>query len=152
MLKTNWTKRVKKAPGGKRRTIDMMRHNELEGLLDREFSEYIRKKAAKGGDTVTCVTCGKQAPWKEMDCGHYIGRTFRFTRWSEYNVAVQCPHCNRYLGGVQHEMRAYLVDVYGEETIRSQETGATMYRDKKNSKEFLIEEIKKYRVLNRDRT
>lgn len=143
-----WHKKQRTKTGGVRRSLEDMKHNELEGKLDQEFSEYIRRRFSVNGLCV-CVTCGRAGEWKELDAGHYISRVWRATRWDERNVRPQCPRCNRRLGGVQHVFRQQLVDEYGEEEIARMETRAKMMSEKKFDKAWLLDQIKHYRELNR---
>lgn len=75
-----------------------MDRKQLIKKLDKVVSEVVRRAYSKDGVT-TCYTCGKQAPWQEMDCGHYVKRRFLNTRWEIDNLRPQCPMCNRVLGG-----------------------------------------------------
>lgn len=85
----------------------------LEKKLDRVFSEYIRRRDANEGGTVSCVTCGKLMHWKECHASHFVKRQHRSTRWDERNVHAQCPRENVYMGGSQDLMAGYILDKYG---------------------------------------
>jgi hypothetical protein len=85
----------------------------LEAKCDRELSRFVRMSAADEGGTVQCVTCGKLAHWQEVDCGHYIKRQHRSTRWDVRNVAPQCRRCNRFAGGVMDEFASYIIRAHG---------------------------------------
>ncbi len=89
----------------------------LKNKLDKLWSEYIRRKDAKGG-IATCVTCKKSAPWKEMQCGHFVSRVHLATRWLETNTHVQCPTCNVLLRGNYVEFAVYMIDQWGESCVR----------------------------------
>jgi len=84
--------------------------------LDRIFSKYIRKRDTKKGYG-KCVTCRVIKPYEDLDCGHYISRQHLATRWDEYNCAIQCRKCNRFMGGEQDEFAVYLMDKYGKDII-----------------------------------
>ena len=75
--------------------------------LDTIFSIYIRRRYAKN-DISECVTCGKQAHWKELQAGHFMSRKHYATRWDETNVGVQCMGCNVYRYGEQYKFSKYL--------------------------------------------
>ena len=75
-----------------------MERKQLIKKLDQVVSEVIRRAYSKNG-IATCYTCGEQAPWKEMDCGHYIKRRFLNTRWEVSNLRTQCKKCNQALNG-----------------------------------------------------
>jgi hypothetical protein len=89
----------------------------LEAKLDRVFSVYIRTRDADEGGTVSCCTCGKLMHWKDSQCGHWIKRQHRATRWDERNCAAQCPSDNLYKSGAMDEMAGYIVRRYGVEAM-----------------------------------
>ena len=66
---------------------------------DKWFSKYIRARDADDNGIVTCISCPTQKHWKEMDCGHFIKRQFKSTRYNEKNSNGQCRHCNWILQG-----------------------------------------------------
>jgi hypothetical protein len=106
----------KKAAG--RKTINDMGIKELTKVLDREFSLYIRMKAAIDYGLVRCPTCGKWYHWKEMDWSHYISRDRKIVRWNEKNCIAQCRSENRFHSGNIYKMRQVLVKQYGDEAIQ----------------------------------
>ena len=83
--------------------------------LDNVFSQYIRRRFAVNGIT-KCVTCGKQAHWKELQAGHFMSRKHYSTRYDETNVQVQCSGCNVFRYGEQYKFGRYLEEAYGEGT------------------------------------
>lgn len=84
--------------------------------LWRVFSEYIRRSHADHNGFCKCVTCNKIAHWKEMDCGHFISRNHKNTKFDAQNVGPQCPRCNRFLGGRQYEFGLWIDKKYGAGT------------------------------------
>jgi hypothetical protein len=90
--------------------------NSLVKALDRVFSEFIRLTYADYRGYCVCVTCGSQHHWKDLDCGHYISRIHKATRWNTQNTHPQCKICNRLHGGeaIGHGMR--IDQLYGEGT------------------------------------
>lgn len=72
--------------------------SQLKKLLDKEFSIYIRNKYAKNG-MVACYTCGAIKSISEMQCGHFISRSYLATRFEEDNCKVQCVGCNVFGNG-----------------------------------------------------
>lgn len=58
--------------------------------LDGVYSRYIRKTKADKNGMATCITCGKVAPWQELQCGHYFSRSKLPTRWDDDNCFPQC--------------------------------------------------------------
>ena len=79
--------------------------------LDKVFSQYIRRRFAVN-EIAKCVTCGKQAHWKELQAGHFMSRKHYSTRWDETNVQVQCSGCNVFRYGEQFKFGMYLEDAY----------------------------------------
>jgi len=71
---------------------------QFKKLLDKIYSEYVRKKDAKNG-YVRCYTCDKRLHWKEAHCGHYIPRNNLSTRFDERNTKPQCVGCNIFGNG-----------------------------------------------------
>lgn len=88
----------------------------LEKKLDRVFSEYIRRRDADEGGTVSCVTCGRLMFWRDSQCGHYIKRQHRSVRWDERNAGAQCPADNLYKSGAMDEFAGYIIKRYGVDT------------------------------------
>jgi hypothetical protein len=77
------------------------------------FSVYIRKRDRISGDMVRCVTCPKIRHWKNVDCGHFISRTYRIIKFHELNNHAQCLECNRDLDGNQQVYEAAMIRMYG---------------------------------------
>ena len=80
----------------------------LKKLLDKVFSEYIRRR-----DSGRCFTCGKRDDWKRMQCGHFISRSNNYLRFSEINCNCQCLRCNIFLYGNLLEYRRRLIKKFG---------------------------------------
>lgn len=72
--------------------------SQLKKLLDKIFSIFIRTKYAKNG-YVQCYTCGVTKPISEMQCGHFISRSYLATRYDEDNCRPQCVGCNVFGNG-----------------------------------------------------
>jgi hypothetical protein len=139
----------KKVSGARRRLCDHTRQ-ELVEILDTEFSFNVRAGAViGGGGFARCITCGKPGGMADMDCGHYVTRAIHRTRWLRINTGPQCPKCNRFLNGMAHAFRAYLVETYGvAEVDRLEELAKdTGWRD---SAEGLIAKIEELRRENRE--
>lgn len=81
------------------------------------FSRYIRVRDAKPFTGVcTCFTCGRIRNWKDMDCGHGIGRQHMATKYHEANNHAQCKLCNGFEEG-RKDLYAENVDLkYGKGT------------------------------------
>ena len=85
----------------------------LIAKLDSLFSKYIRLSHADGRGNLRCFTCEKVAPVAEMDCGHFVGRQHKATRWHERNAHPQCRFCNRYCEGRKDVYALRLMEKYG---------------------------------------
>jgi hypothetical protein len=125
-----------------------MGFRDLVKILDREYSQYRRRSAADRNGIVRCATCGKIGEWKDFDLGHYVTRAVKATRWDDANTAPQCAKCNRYMGGLQHLMREYLVKAYGQAMVESVEARSRMQSGE--TKDTLLARIKEYRALNKE--
>lgn len=97
--------------------VNTMRNNTatLTKKLDRIFSKYIRQRDTQDGYG-KCITCGRFMKYEDLDCGHFISRTARSTRWDEQNCHAQCRSCNRFQQGKQFEYGLAIDRKYGEGT------------------------------------
>lgn len=68
---------------------------DLVKKLDRIFSYYIRLRDSMPNGMCKCISCGKIKPYREIDCGHFFGRTNMATRFDEDNCNGECRGCNR---------------------------------------------------------
>lgn len=82
--------------------------------LDKIFSQFIRLRDSHNG-VIKCISCGKIVPWKESDCGHYINRKHKATRFDEHNCNAQCRSCNRFDEGNIQGYRKGLIQKIGED-------------------------------------
>lgn len=73
--------------------------SQLKKLLDKVFSEFIRRKYADKEGKIKCYTCPKVLKWQELQCGHFVSRQHLATRYDEENVRPQCIGCNIFGGG-----------------------------------------------------
>ena len=80
------------------------------------FSEYIRLRDADENGICTCFTCGLKRHWKQMDCGHGIGRQHKATKFNEKNNHAQCKRCNGFEGGMREVYKQRMDEKYGEGT------------------------------------
>lgn len=81
---------------------------DLEKKADDLFSEFIRRRDANEWGFVKCCTCPQLDHWKEMDCGHFMSRINKSTRWEELNCGPQCRICNRIKDGMDLVFAGYL--------------------------------------------
>lgn len=86
-----------------------------------------------------CISCGTLET-KLWDGGHYKKAELYYgVTFNENNVHKQCRKCNRFLGGNELNYRKGLIDRYGIEYVESIEILADETRQKKWTKEELIE-------------
>lgn len=90
----------------------------LTARLDKLFSEYIRRRDADEYGKVRCVTCNTVHNWNEGDCGHFVSRDRKATRWDKRNAHFQCPYCNRFRNGEQYKHGQYIDKRYGVGTAQ----------------------------------
>lgn len=86
----------------------------LISILDKLFSEYMRRK---DGDIAKCCTCDVIASWKSFEYGHLIPRDHDSTRFHEQNGGPQCHFCNCHRGGEEKKMEEYLANRYGADAV-----------------------------------
>jgi len=93
---------------------------DLEKKLDRVFSEYIRLRDADDNGYVWCITCGRPHYWSDghqINCGHFIPRGRKATRYDERNCHGQCVMCNKYKSGEWDVYEQRMIELYGKETV-----------------------------------
>lgn len=90
--------------------------------LDAALSKYVRSSNADDSGYTSCFTCGVSKPWKQLDCGHFMGRSKYATRWlydldaGLVNVMPQCKRCNMTNGGQQYLYGQRLDERFGKGT------------------------------------
>lgn len=88
-----------------------MRDNKLWKI----FSTYIRLRDSDENGFCRCITCGRVAFYKKMDCGHGLGRQHLGIKYNEKNNHAQCGNCNLD-GGRQDVYKEEVNKRYGENT------------------------------------
>ena len=95
----------------------------IEKELDKLFSQYIKNRGAVNGLN-TCIICGKQYgirynDYNRIECGHFIPRKYKLTRWDIRNAAPQCFSCNRNMGTqtVRKLFEYHIIEKYGREVL-----------------------------------
>ena len=139
----------------KRKTLAEKTTRELEKVLDRVFSEFIRLRDADDNGWVRCITCGNAHIWNsgKMHCGHYINRDVKATRYNEINNNGQCESCNSFHSGKIHLYRWRLVQKYSEEEVENLEHIARLggSYDRCWLQQKIIEYREKVRLLKREK-
>jgi hypothetical protein len=87
-----------------------------DAKLWKVFSEFIRLRDADENGLCKCFTCGLVRPWRNMDCGHGIGRQHKSTKFNELNNHAQCKRCNGFEGGKREVYKQRVDELYGEGT------------------------------------
>ena len=100
------------------KTLEEKSFRELEKILDKVFSEFIRLRDADDQGYVSCITCGAIHYWKDVDCGHFISRARQATRYDPMNCKPQCKKCNRFRAGEHDIYEERLIEMYGEESVK----------------------------------
>jgi hypothetical protein len=115
--------------------------------LDRIYSEYVRLFNTDENGYGNCVTCNTRKFYKDADCGHFITRAKKSTRWLHQpplvNASLQCKQCNMN-GGEQYLHGQMLDAIYGEGT--ADEVLRLSNISVKYSAAELAEMIEKYKV------
>lgn len=109
--------------------------------------------AISGGDVIqaarcvgrcVCVTCGKVQVWSSglggMHTGHFLASRRFAILFEEANVAPQCSHCNRYLGGEPQQFRRWMLEVRGKHVVECLE------QLKATTRQFTREELVDMRI------
>ena len=115
-----------------RKRAKLLSIKSLRNKLDQVFSRYIRKRDADENGMGRCVTCFQ---WRRLQCGHFIPRQHKSTRWDELNCAGQCAHCNHPLwgGGEQDAFGVAIAAKHGQAVVdnlrRLKHTAVHLTRD-----------------------
>lgn len=80
------------------------------------FSEFIRLRDADENGMCSCFTCGRVKYWREVDCGHGLGRQHKSTKYHEKNNHAQCKRCNGFEGGMREVYKEKMDQRYGKGT------------------------------------
>jgi hypothetical protein len=104
------------------------------------FSRYIRLrdaiKTTGDVDFVSCVTCLKIKPIKQVDAGHFITRSRSYLLFDEQNVHAQCKKCNMPPDpGEQYLYSEQIKQMYGDQTMKR------LQKDKEKEKKFELDEL-----------
>ena len=93
-----------------------MTNAQLDRILVRLFSTYIRLRDSDAYGIAKCFTCQRTDHWTNMHCGHFMRRANMCTRFMEINNHVQCPTCNISYDGNRTSYTKELDKKYGKGT------------------------------------
>lgn len=116
--------------------------------LDTLVSRYVRLSRADKSGYVRCFTSGKMVHWKEIQCGHYISRSVRATRWHLDNLRPQSVGENIFKSGNPITFRENLVKEIGEDKVKAVEK--LRHAMFKPPRSWFEEEIARYTALVQD--
>jgi hypothetical protein len=91
----------------------------LTEVLDNVFSRFIRLRDTDADGVGYCIDCNSRVAWDKIDCGHFIVRKYKSTRWDEQNCAAQWSYCNGPLSGRQFEFGKGIDLKYGAGTAEA---------------------------------
>lgn len=114
--------------------------SKLVKLADKLTSLFVRAKYRDSDGLVSCYTCTYRGAI--IHCGHYISRTYKYTRWDLDNLRPQCFMCNVIKKGCAHLFRENLVNEIGEERVKAIEAKAKLIFKEKD--DFILAIIAKY--------
>jgi len=80
------------------------------------FSLFIRLRDANNEGICRCITCGLPRHFRQMDCGHGIGRQHWGTKYDEKNNHAQCKKCNGFEEGRKDLYKIEVDKKYGKGT------------------------------------
>ena len=110
---------------------DLMTVQDYVKIAQQVFNKYIRERD-KG---LKCISCNKK-PLKE-NAGHFFNANNHWNvRFDEYNVHLQCEHCNTFLSGNLINYRDNLIKKIGIEEYNKLVDRAKVTR------KFTVEELK----------
>lgn len=110
----------------------------LKKELDRVFSLYIRAKYPR-----RCFTCGKVDG--QLQCGHFVSRSYLVTRWDENNCRPQCVGCNIWGYGKPLDFEENLKKELGEEFVETMK--ASRHKILKLSQDWYETKIAHYKSV-----
>lgn len=90
----------------------------MKKVADKVFSVWIRLRDSDEMGMCRCFTCGAVKHWTEMQCGHYISRSWMALRYDEKNCHAQCVACNIFKMGNMDEYALALIRRYGKNILK----------------------------------
>lgn len=107
------------------------------------FSEYIRRRDADENGMTSCISCGKQDHWKNLQAGHYLAKSLGMSIYfDERNVNSQCAGCNLWRHGNLPDYALALIAKHGDGIL--EELNALRRQTRKISPQGYEELIERY--------
>lgn len=85
----------------------------LKKMADKMFSTWIRQRGMDEHGFNSCYTCGIRKPWKQLQNGHYVSRSYLTLRYDVRNCHPQCVACNLFKKGNLDVYAIKLIKDYG---------------------------------------
>lgn len=104
------------------------------------ISKYIRSHSADFAGWMTCYTCNRLTPWKQLQAGHFIHNKLDF---DERNLRPQCIRCNHFLRGNLGIYAENLIATHGLDWVKKLRKDAQT-KGNNYSRQELEEVIRKY--------
>lgn len=98
-------------------------------------SQAIRLEGREQDGLVTCCSCQRRMPWKEIQAGHFIDGRFNSILFDERGIHPQCGVCNVVFNGRKEEYFLFMEARYGREVIDE------LRRQRNESRNFTVEEL-----------
>ena len=134
-------KAIKQAQKEKR---DWYSENKTLGNYEAEAKKVFQKWIRLRDSNIPCMACGTMTA-TEYHAGHlYKAEIYSGVIFDERNVHKCCKKCNVFLNGNELNYRKNLVKKFGEQWVNQLEEDAQATRNKKYTKEELIEIKKTY--------
>lgn len=123
----------------------VVKYSVLMSEAKKQFQKWIRKR----DENKPCVSCGKLYA-EQWDGSHYYkAEVFKGVIFDEDNVHKSCSYCNKWLDGNLNPYRIELFKRIGIDRVNNLDNKANTTRQKKWSRDELIEIREKYRELNK---
>lgn len=125
LLKRSTKKKSRKQPG-------------LKSLKKKAWSLLSQAIRLEGRDCeglVTCCSCERRLPWKEIQAGHFIDGRFNSILFDERGIHPQCGVCNVIYNGRKEEYFVFMELKYGRELIDQ------LRRQRNETRNFSAEEL-----------
>lgn len=124
--------KARKPPSGKKKAS-------LKTLKKKAWSlcsQAIRLEGRDCEGLVTCCSCQRRMPWKEIQAGHFIDGRFNSILFDERGIHPQCGVCNVVFNGRKEEYFLFMEHKYGRGVIDE------LRRQRNETRNFTVEELR----------